>query len=104
MFFGTWGTNKQCARRLIKPGGSVKWEPFEINGQWLRQGNTWCSLNWGPLVSKADGFFTMAYARCGEDAVRSYLLGLELNEDKLKLRWNFPRMNGPLMRCASNNR
>ncbi|CAN0545708.1 unnamed protein product, partial [Ectocarpus sp. 8 AP-2014] len=38
---------------------------------------------------------------CGEDAPQSYFLGLELKNNELTLRWDFPRKNGPLMRCEA---
>ncbi|MEM8876871.1 MAG: hypothetical protein AAGD23_03255 [Pseudomonadota bacterium] len=96
---GTWGTANQCARAPIKPGGTVLAEPFEISSGWLRQGRFGCRLNWGPVETREDGFFTTAQAQCGEDTVRDYSLGMVLMGDELTLRWDFPLSNGPLMRC-----
>ncbi|MEM8648745.1 MAG: hypothetical protein AAGF86_20715 [Pseudomonadota bacterium] len=99
VFYGTWGTPKQCARAPIKPGGTVLAEPFEIDAEWLRQGRFWCRLSWYPIEQREDGFFTGARAQCGEDSVRGYSLGMVLSGDKLTLRWDFPRSNGPLALC-----
>ncbi|MEM8749943.1 MAG: hypothetical protein AAGF28_06545 [Pseudomonadota bacterium] len=100
VFYGTWGSAKQCAKSPIKPGGTVLFEPYEINRGWLRHGQQWCRLNWGPVEKRENGFFTGANAQCGEDSVRSYFLGMELSGNELKLRWNFLRVNGPLQRCS----
>ncbi|MBO6755967.1 MAG: hypothetical protein JJ902_06545 [Roseibium sp.] len=100
-FYGTWGTAKQCAREPIKPGGSVLAEPFEISSKWLRHGQLWCRLSWGPMESRPGGLFTAAHALCGEDTVRPYFLGLILTGDDLTLRWDFPVSNGPLKRCSA---
>ena len=101
-FYGKWGTAQQCARAPIKPGGTVLSEPFEISARWLRQGQLWCSLNWGPLEAREEGLFTGAHMQCGEDNVRSYFLGMELSNDKLRLRWDFPISKGPLARCPGS--
>ncbi len=98
-FYGTWGTAKQCSGEPIKSGGTVLAEPFEISADWLRQGQLWCRLNWYPIESRADGFFSGAFAQCGEDSVRDYTLGMVLSDDNLTLRWSFPLSNGPLRRC-----
>lgn len=97
---GTWGTEKQCARALLKPGGTVAAEPFEISHGWLRQGDRWCRLNWFPVEKRENGIFTGAHAMCGEDSVQGYMLGMELSDDRLTLRWEFPHKNGPLERCG----
>ena len=102
MFYGSWGTAKQCSRAPIKPGGTVLSEPFVISSEWLRQGRFWCRLTWGPMERREDGFFTGADAQCGEDSVRGYFLGMALSGDDLTLRWNFPFSNGPLARCPSS--
>ncbi|MEO1066561.1 MAG: hypothetical protein AAFW47_04200 [Pseudomonadota bacterium] len=100
VFYGTWGTAKQCAREPIKPGGTVLAQPFEINEQWLRQGQYWCRLSWYPIEPRGDGFFSGARAQCGEDSVQGYSLGMVLSDEKeLTLRWGFPTKNGPLNRC-----
>ena len=99
MFFGSWGTKAQCEGEPIKPGGTVLSAPFEIDKLWLKQGQQWCALNWGVIEKRKDGFFTAANALCGEDSPQSYFLGLELKEQNLTLKWDFPRSNGPLMRC-----
>ena len=97
--YGSWGTERQCARAMIKPGGTVRAEPFEITPGWLRQGRRWCRLDWFPIEPRDNGFFTGAHALCGEDSARSYLLGMKLSGDQLTLRWDFPFRNGPLRRC-----
>ena len=101
-FYGSWGTAKQCSRLPIKPGGTVLAEPFEIGSEWLRHGSLWCRLNWFPVEPRENGFFSGAFAQCGEDAVRGYLLGMELSRGELTLRWGFPFKNGPLTRCPSS--
>ena len=98
-FFGLWGTPQQCARELIKPGGSVRAAPYEIGGEWLRQGALWCQLDWFPIERRGGGAFTGAHARCGEDAVRGYLLGMTLEGDALTLRWDVFRATAPMGRC-----
>ena len=100
-FYGVWGTAKQCAGEPIKPGGTALAAPFEIGEEWLRQGQLWCQLSWFPIETRSASVFTGAYARCGEDAARAYLLGMDLRGDKLTLRWNVFRSNGPLTRCAA---
>lgn len=101
-FLGTWGTAEQCARAPIKPGGTVLAAPFEIGRVWMKQGQLWCSLDWGPVETMDDGAFTAATAQCGEDSVRGYFLGLRLTGDELTLRWDFPHSNGPLRRCPAS--
>jgi len=101
-FYGTWGTAKQCSRELIKPGGTLRAEPFEISPGWLKQGQLWCRLSWLPIEQRENGAFTGAFAQCGEDAVRNYILGLVLSGDKLTLRWDFPLKNGPLSQCPTS--
>ena len=101
MFYGVWGTQAQCAREPIKPGGTVLSSPFEIDKQWLKQGQQWCILNWGVVEKRENGYFTAANALCGEDAPQSYFLGLILEGEDLTLRWDFPRSNGPLQCCIA---
>lgn len=101
-FFGTWGTPKQCARQPIKPGGTVLAAPIEISRGWLKQGQLWCGLKWGPVANRADGVFTAAHAQCGEDSQRAYFLGLTLTGDQLRLRWTLTHANGSLRRCPDN--
>lgn len=99
VFLGTWGTAEQCARAPIKPGGTVLSEPFVISADWLKQGQQWCRLRWGPVESRQDGFFTAANALCGEDTARGYFLGMILSGESLTLRWDVAVWNGPLQRC-----
>lgn len=101
-FLGTWGTAEQCARAPIKPGGTVLAAPFEIGQLWMKQGQLWCRLDWGPVETRDEGVFTAATAQCGEDSVRGYFLGLRLAGDELTLRWDFPHSNGPLKRCPTS--
>ena len=100
-FYGTWGTEKQCARELIKPGGTVQAQPFVIDESWLKQGGLWCRLSWFPVEPRGDGYFTGAHAQCGEDAVRDYRLSMILSGEDLTLRWGFTLSNGPLQRCTA---
>lgn len=102
VFYGTWGTEKQCARKPIQKGGTVLAEPFEISSQWLKQGGVWCNLNWGIIEKLEDGHFAGVSAQCGEDSIRSYFLGLRLKEENLTIRWDFPRANGPLAICPAS--
>lgn len=97
---GVWGTAEQCGRAPIKEDGTVLWEPFVIDEEWLRQGQLWCQLSWFPEERRQDRLFTGAFAKCGEDAVRSYLLGMVLEGGALTLRWDVFRSNGPLKRCV----
>ncbi len=99
VFYGTWGTSKQCSRAPIKPGGTVLAEPFKISSDWLEQGQIWCRLKWYPMQRREGGVFTAAQAQCGEDSVRDYYLRMELSDDRLTLRWNFLLSNGPMVRC-----
>jgi len=101
-FFGTWGTAKQCAREPIKPGGTVLVEPYEIGDEWLRQGQLWCLLSWGPVEKRPDGYFSGAHARCGEDTVRQYFLGTRLKGEELTLRWSLTASNGPFRKCRGS--
>lgn len=102
VFYGTWGTQQQCARTAIKPGGTVLAAPFEISDEWLRQGTHWCRLNWLPVEPREDGYRARARALCGEDTVRDYALGLELSGDELTLRWGFLLSNTQLARCPAS--
>lgn len=97
--YGTWGTEAQCARALLLPGGTKLAEPVQIDADWLRQGQLWCRLAWFPVSQRPDGLFTGAFAQCGEDAVRDYRLGLFLENDMLTLRWTLTYAQGPLHRC-----
>ena len=98
-FFGTWGTPAHCAKQPIKPGGTVLAEPFEIGPDWLRHGQLWCALTWGPVQGRASGSFSAAHARCGEDAVRDYFLRFNLENGSLTLRWGPFLSNSELRRC-----
>ncbi|MDX1718165.1 MAG: hypothetical protein R3287_14745 [Anderseniella sp.] len=100
-FLGTWGSADQCARSLIKPNGSVRAQPFVISQGSLRHGDVWCRLDWGPVETRSNGLFTGAHARCGEDSVRQYFVGMMLSGGELSLRWDFLVMNGPLGRCSA---
>ncbi|MEM9765011.1 MAG: hypothetical protein AAF968_21320 [Pseudomonadota bacterium] len=101
-FYGTWGTVQQCAREPLGPGLTIPAEPFEIGAQWLKRGQIWCRLNWFPIENRDDEVFTGAFAQCGEDGVRDYLLRLNLSGDELTIRWDFLVSNGPLMLCPSS--
>lgn len=94
--YGTWGTEKQCARAPLKPGSLVQSEPFIINSQWIRRGVIWCQLIWFPVEKRENGFFTGASALCGEDTVQRYNLSMTLIEDELSIVRGFPNKHGPL--------
>ncbi len=98
-FIGTWGTSEQCSGALIKEGGTVRYKPFEIGEQWLRHGQLWCRIEWGPLERREDELFTGVTAKCGEDAVQGYFLSMKKRDEKLILRWNLTWSNGSLQRC-----
>ena len=102
IFYGSWGSERQYSRELIKPGATRITQPFEIGPEWLRHGQIWCRLNWFPIEPKADGFFTGARAHCGEDSVQAYFLRMHLSKEGLTLRWNFALSNGPLQRCPAS--
>lgn len=102
VFYGTWGTEKQCKRELFKESGTVRAAPYIISQQWLKQGTLWCSLNWGPTEKQSTGQQSAANAHCGEDSIRSYFLGFKIKDEKLTLRWDFLRANGPLKRCVGS--
>ncbi len=99
VFFGTWGTEAQCAGAPIQPGGSVMASPFVINDSFLQQSGIWCRLSWGPVEDQGDALVSGALALCGEDSVQGYQLGLRLTDDVLTLRWGILRQNTGLRRC-----
>ena len=101
-FYGTWGTAKQCSGAPVIEGVDVFAQPFEIRPGWLKHGQFWCKLNWGPIEARKNGSFTAAFATCGEDSVRNYFLGMEIIDEALTLRWDFPLSNGPLARCPES--
>ena len=98
-FFGTWGTPLQCDRAPIRPGGTMRAAPVRIGPEWLSQGTTWCRLRWFPIEQRDASLFTGAFAHCGEDAPRSYMLGMVLIGEEMSLRWDLFTSNGPLKRC-----
>ena len=101
ILYGEWGTAKQCARQPIKQDGTRLAQPYELDATWLKQGNLYCQLNWGPIEHRGggSGIFTAAHAACGEDTIRSYFLGIELRDQQLRLSWGFPNFSPPLSRC-----
>ncbi|MEM7271142.1 MAG: hypothetical protein AAF401_18025 [Pseudomonadota bacterium] len=101
-FHGVWGTEAQCGRELIKPGGTVVASPYEVGPEWLRQGGLWCRLNWYPVEPRDGGAFSGALAQCGEDAVRDYRVRMVLRGDELTLHWGLFQASGPLRRCPSS--
>ncbi len=102
VLYGTWGTEKQCARAPVVPGSLVQSEPFAINSQWLKRGVIWCKLTWLPIEKRGDGIFTGANALCGEDTVRNYLLNMTLSGEELTIVWDFPNKYGPLKQCSAS--
>jgi len=104
-FYGKWGTENQCARAPIKPGGTFLAEPFEISHGWLKHGQLWCRLTWLPIGTRENGIFTNARAQCGEDAVRDYLMRFTLSNDKeLTLSWDLTTSKGPLKQCSESQK
>lgn len=101
-FYGTWGTPAQCAKAPIIDGGTYRSAPFEIGPEWLKHGQLYCNLSWGPISERENGPFTIATAKCGEDAVRDYTLGLTISGETLDLTWDFFLRNGPLQRCPTS--
>ncbi len=100
--YGTWGTAQQCAREPLLPGRTFRAEPLEIGAEWLRQGPIACRLDWFPIERRDGGVFTGAFAQCGEDAVRDYVLRMTLSGGRLTIRWDFLVSNGPLARCPTS--
>lgn len=98
--YGTWGTDKQCARAPLSPGSQVQSEPFIINSQWLKRGVIWCKLSWLPIETREDGFFTGANALCGEDTLAQYTLSMTLKGDELSILWGIANKKGPLKMCT----
>lgn len=103
-FYGSWGDEKQCARQPIIEGGTFLAKPFEINSEWLKHGQLYCSLTWNPVGKRDNGTsFTSAWARCGEDSVRGYSMRFILNEkDEMTISWDLTTVKGPLMQCPSS--
>ncbi len=98
-FFGKWGTDRQCAGKLIIPGGTKKAAPFEIGKDWLGHGDVWCRLFWINTGSSQLGTYAIARALCGEDDVRDYQLRFKLQDNRLSLTWNRHITNEGLKRC-----
>ena len=99
--YGTWGTEKQCARAPVVPGSLVESEPFVINSEWVKRGVIWCKLSWFPVEDKQDGFFTGANALCGEDTIQNYILSMTLAKDELTILWGHSNKKGPLKLCTA---
>ena len=97
--YGTWGTEGHCARSTILPGGTARWEPYEIRPGWLRHGQVWCRLTWFPVSVRENGVFTGAHAVCGEDMVRTYNMRMVLEDEILTLKWDIFQATEPLGRC-----
>jgi hypothetical protein len=97
--YGEWGTETQCSRELITPQGTRRAAPFDIQRDWLEQGDVWCQLIWRKVSATDDGLFGLASALCGEDTGRSYDLRFRLSGDQLTLVWGLWHKNGPLERC-----
>ena len=96
---GVWGTEQQCARELLVPGGTKKAAPFEIQPDWLGNGDVWCRINWTAVKATENGVDAMAHGLCGEDNVRDYQIRVILSGEELQITWNFFHSNGPLFRC-----
>jgi hypothetical protein len=102
VFYDTWGDDMQCAGAPLQPGGTVMAAPFELTPGWLVQRGLWCRLTWFPVEAGRDEVRSGAYAQCGEDSVRDYILGMRLEDDRLTLHWDFLTSNGPLRRCETD--
>ncbi len=96
---GTWGTDAQCSRALILATGTKRAAPFDIQSEWLQNGDVWCRMGWSMQTQTQTGVIAEAWALCGEDDVRRHHLGLKLDGQLLSLVWNFKIKNGPLKRC-----
>jgi len=48
--YGQWGTEAQCAGELITPKGTKRASPFDIQSQWLRNGEVCLWHKVGPLM------------------------------------------------------
>jgi len=103
-FYGKWGDEKQCAGEPIIEGGTFLAKPFEINSEWLKHGQLYCSLTWNPVGKRENGTkFTSARARCGEDSVRGYSMRFILSDkDELTISWDLTTTKGPLKQCPSS--
>lgn len=99
VFYGEWGTRKQCSGEPLIKGGSKTAAPFDIRSDWLGHGGIWCRLHWVSVVSIQDGTSGFARAVCGEDDTRDYVVSLLLAKGVLTLTWDQWLENGPLMRC-----
>lgn len=98
---GTWGTQAQCTRQTILPGGSVRAAPYEISEGWLRHGTFWCRLSWFPAQERPRGVYASVVALCGEDAVRTHTLAFVLEGGILRMAWNESLLSPPMQRCPS---
>lgn len=101
VFFGKWGTDKQCAGDLIIPGGTRHAAPFEIGKEWLGHGDVWCRLFWINTGSSQQGTMPLPVrcALCGEDDVRDYRINFQLQDNLLSLIWNQHITNDRLKHC-----
>ncbi len=97
---GVWGTEAQCARALIIPTGTKRFEPFDIRPDWLGHGEIWCRLTGVTVSATSPGLYSNARARCGEDIDRDYEINFHLVEDQLTVTWDRNLVNGPLKRCT----
>ncbi|MEO1469326.1 MAG: hypothetical protein AAFV86_09725 [Pseudomonadota bacterium] len=102
VLYGTWGTEAQCARDLLRPDWPVRAEPYVIGEHWLQHGQFWCRLSWFPVSERENGIFTGAVALCGEDGVNGYRLLLTLSGEELTLSWAGSITNGPLRLCPAS--
>ena len=101
MLQGTWGTASQCQEAVLVEGGTFRAKPFIIDEEWLQHGEIWCRLDWIASEARPDGAYASARARCGEDAVRTYVLRLLKKGDDLTLMWDENVVNEGLRSCPN---
>lgn len=85
---GAWGTTSQCAAHRAGNSDDPRLFPYEISRDWIKQGMIYCYLQWLDHYQIDDGSESLAVAQCGEDNVVDYRVVLQLNSDRLRIRWS----------------
>ncbi|MDH3761757.1 MAG: hypothetical protein OEU50_12305 [Gammaproteobacteria bacterium] len=85
---GVWGTAEQCIAYRHGKTDSPRLFPYRISDDWVRQGEIYCYLSWHDAEQVGDDFRVYALAQCGEDNLREYQLKLNLQQQKLRIRWS----------------
>lgn len=103
-FLGIWGSQAQCAREPIMPGGARQHSPAEIGPEWFQQHGIWCRLRWFDAQARDGGLYVKTRAMCGEDSALGYWLAFDLDTSRaipeLSVIWDDALVNGPMTRCA----